>query len=134
MLRDIGAVVAGLIVGSVANMALVFANMAVFPGPPGLDFNDPAAMAAYVGGLPPQAFLGVMAAHLSQALFGGLTAARLSGERPMLAAYLVGLLTALTCLVNLLDLPSPWWMWVELPLCLVIARATGRAEVARRAG
>jgi hypothetical protein len=134
MLRDIGAVVAGLVVGSVANMALVFANMAVFPGPPGLDFNDPAAMAAYVGGLPPQAFLGVMAAHLSQALLGGWTAARLSGERTALAAYVVGALTALACLVNLLGLPSPWWMWAELPLCGVIVWAVARAEVARRAG
>jgi hypothetical protein len=131
MLRDIGAVVAGLVVGSIANMALVFANMAVFPGPPGLDFNDPAAMAAYVGGLPPQAFLGVIAAHRSQAGLGGWTAARLS-SRPASAAYIVGGLTALACLINLIELPGPWWMWAELPLCAVIAWAVGRAEVGRR--
>lgn len=134
MLRNVAAVLLGLFFGSLVNMALIVLNMGVlFPAPPDLDMNDPAQMGAYLSGLPAAAFLVVIAAHLGQAFVGGWVAARFGSSRPMLLALLVGALTMLGGVVNLVSLPAPAWMWVEVPLYLLVAAAAGRLETARRA-
>lgn len=133
MLRRIGAVLGGTFIGSVVNMAIIQLNMSVLhPAPPGLDPNDMAALAAYVGGLPASAFLVVMLAHLGQSFVGGWAGARLSATSPMGVALVVGALTALGGLINLLILPAPWFMWLELPLYFLTAWAAGVLELARR--
>lgn len=72
MLRNFVAVVAGMIVGMVVNMALVMLNgYVLFPMPDGLDMNDVAGMNAYIQTLPTAAFVVVLAAHLGQSFVGG---------------------------------------------------------------
>lgn len=133
MLRNIGAVIAGLVVGSIVNMSLVMLNSSVLnPMPPGTDMNDPAQFGAYIETLPGWAFLVVMAAHLGQATVGGWVAARLGASKPVVLALIVGVLTMLGCVANLLMLPGPAWMWIEVPLCLVAAWGVGTLEQRRR--
>jgi hypothetical protein len=82
MVRNIGAVVAGLFVGSLANMAIIMINVSMFPGPEGMDMNDPEQMKVYLATLPVAAFLVAIVAHLAQAGLGGWLAARLGAMRP----------------------------------------------------
>ena len=85
MLRNIGAVIVGLIAGNVWNMALIMLNATVlFPMADGTDMQDPEQMKAYVATLPAHAFVTVLTAHVGQAGVGGWIAARLSASRPML--------------------------------------------------
>jgi hypothetical protein len=66
MLRNIGAVVVGLIAGNVWNMALIMLNSKVlFPMAEGADPWDPEQLKAYVASLPAHAFLVVLAAGSS---------------------------------------------------------------------
>jgi hypothetical protein len=133
MLRNIGAVLLGLVVGSVLNMALIMANMSLFPGPAGLDFDDTAAMAEYVASLPDSAFILVLLAHVGQASVGGWIAARVGASRPVVLALVVGVLTMVGGLINLINFPdAPKWTWVEVPLYLLLPYMLGKAEHRRR--
>lgn len=132
MFRNIGAVLAGLVAGGVFNMALVMLNaMVLFPMPPGADMNDPAAMNAYVAGLPVTALLVVLVAHLGQSFLGAWVAARLAASRPMVLALIIGALSLLGGVMNLLTIRGPTWMLIELPLYLVVAWLAGRMVGAR---
>jgi hypothetical protein len=133
MLRNFAAVTAGLIVGSAVNMAVLSVSWVLYPLPEGLDFNDPAQLAAYLGALPAAAFLLVLAAHLGQAFVGGWLAARLSASHPVPLALVVGTISAAAGLYNLLTLPGPVWLWVELPLYFLLSWLPGSWEQARRA-
>lgn len=133
ILRNIAAVLLGLLVGGVINMVLVMANLASFPGPEGLDMNDAAAMAEYVAGLPPSAFVLPLLAHLAQATVGGWLAARVGASRPVMLALIVGVLTLIGGAINMINFPNaPIWMWVEFPLYLALPYAVGRVEARRR--
>jgi hypothetical protein len=75
LLRNIGAVVAGLAVGMAVNMLLVMLSGLLDPMPEGLDFSDQAGMAKFMATLPVTAFLIILLAHLVQSFVGawGLT-------------------------------------------------------------
>ena len=109
------------------NMGLVMLNAYVlFPMPPGTDVQNPEAFQAYVSNLPFTAFLVVMVAHLGQSFVGALVAARLGSSRPMLLAMIVGGLSLIGGVMNMLTVKGPGWMLIELPLYLVVAWLAGR--------
>lgn len=134
MIRNVLAVLAGLAAGMVTNMALVMLNAYVlFPMPAGIDMNDPVQMNAYIAPLPATAFILVLAAHLGQSFVGGWTAARLGASKPMLLAMIIGVLSLIGGIMNMMQLDLPTWMYVEIPLYLVTAWLAGRMELKRRA-
>ena len=131
MIRNIIAVVVGVIVGMVFNMAVVILNTAVlFPVPEGFNWNDPDAVGAYFTNLPLTAFLVVLVAHLGQAFFGGLVAALISRNAAMTVAMIIGVLSMLAGIANMMMVPNPAWMWIEVPLYLVAAWFAGRIVLA----
>lgn len=124
MLRNVGAVVAGMVVGSAANMAIIMGSWLLYPPPD--QVADQEALAEFIGTLPAGAFVLVMVAHLAQAGIGGWLAARLGSSRPLMLALIVGVLSMMGGLMNMFLYPSPWWMWIELPLYLVVSGAAGQ--------
>lgn len=130
MLKNIAGVILGMVVGMAANMAVIAFSWTIYPLPEGLDMNDSEALAAFIGTLPAGAFALAMLAHLAQAGLGGWVAARVSSSGPVRQALIVGFLSSLGGLINLLTIPGPMWMWIELPLYFVVAWAAGR-QVAR---
>jgi len=125
--RSLLAVVAGLFAGMSVNMGLVMLNAHVlFPMPPGTDMQNPEAFQAYVSSLPTVAFFVVMLAHLGQSFVGAWVAARLASSRPMLLALIVGGLSLAGGVLNMMTIQGPTWMYVELPLYLVVAWLAGR--------
>jgi nitrate/nitrite transporter NarK len=134
MIRNTLAVIAGLAVGMAVNMALILLNAYVlFPMPAGTSMQDPEQFNAYIATLPTAAFLVVLAAHLGQSFVGGWTAARIGSSRPMLLSMVVGVLSLVGGILNMMTVEGPAWMVVELPLYLVVAWLAGRIEVERRA-
>ena len=71
MIRNIAAVFVGLIVGMIANMAIVKLDVMLYPMPEGVTFEDTEGVAAYISTLPLLALLLVIVAHLGQAFVGG---------------------------------------------------------------
>ncbi|MEZ6194556.1 MAG: hypothetical protein R3F20_02345 [Planctomycetota bacterium] len=134
MLRNIIAVIVGLVAGMVWNQLFVTLNATVlFPMPEGTTMDDAEKFRAYVETLPATAFLVVLVAHVGQAAVGGWVAARLGASRPAVLAWIVGILTAIGSVAAQLMFGGPVWMWIDPPLCLVAAWFVGRIECARRA-
>ena len=132
MLRNIGAVIVGLIAGMVINMILVQLNMLVFPLPEGVEWTDTEAFKQAIATMPAAGWILVFAAHLGQAFVGGWTAARLGASHPMMLAMIVGVLSLAGGIANAVMLSVPTWVWIEMPLYLVVAWLAGRIESARR--
>lgn len=128
MFWNLAAFFAGAFTGSAFNWAIVTLNFALFPPPEGMDPMDMDALAAYVAGLPTTAFLIVLVAHLGQAFVGAGVAAVLAVHKRTLA-MLIGVLTLLGGVYNLMSLPHPTWMWIEVPLYLVVAWAGGELAI-----
>lgn len=134
MLRNILAVIVGLAVGMAVNMALVMFNgYVLFPMPAGTDMSNPEQMNAYLSTLPAAAFVVVLLAHLGQSLVGGWTAARIGASKPMALAMIIGVISLVGGIMNMAQLELPAWMYIELPLYLVVAWLAGRMEHRRRA-
>ncbi|MFK7926899.1 MAG: hypothetical protein AB8H79_01830, partial [Myxococcota bacterium] len=126
------AAILALIVVLALNMAVILLNFVFFPLPEGVAMDDAAAMAAWMSDLPQTAFILPIVAHLVQAFAGGWVAARVGASIPMVLAMIIGGLSLLGGVLNLLQIPGPIWMWAELPLYLVLAWAAGALEVRRR--
>lgn len=126
MLRNVGATIAGLVVGGVVNMALLQLNMAFFPAPPGMSLEDPEQLKAFIATMPLAGYILIFGAHLGQAGVGGFLAARLGSSAPVVLALIVGALTALGTVINQQMLQAPLWTLIELPLDLALAWAAGR--------
>ena len=121
-MRDVVAVIVGLLAGVATNMAFVLINVAIYPMPEGVGFNDQEGLAEYIGTLPLLSFLIVLVAHLSQAFVGSLVAAKIS-LRPMTVAMIVGSISLILGAINMINLieVTPRWMLIEIPLYLVVA-------------
>ncbi|MFT6162310.1 MAG: nitrate/nitrite transporter NarK [Myxococcota bacterium] len=64
---------------------------------------------------------------------GGWVAARVGASRPVLLAMIIGVLSLLAGVANMMMIKLPTWMFVEVPLYLVVAFAAGKHEERRRA-
>ncbi|MBB48063.1 MAG: hypothetical protein CMJ33_05885 [Phycisphaerae bacterium] len=121
MLRDLLAVVLGMLAGMAVNMTFVLLALFLYPMPEGVDFSETEAMPAYFASIPATGFAIILVAHLGQAFFGGLVAALISRDRPRSMALVIGVLSLIGGVINLIDLPHPPWMWLELPCYLLTA-------------
>ena len=126
MLRNIGAVILGLIVGMIVNMLILQINSLFFPLPENVDPTDYEALKTAMQSQPALAWIGVMAAHLGQAFVGGWVAARMGISRPVLLALIVGGLSLAGGIANAVMLSTPAWTWIEMPLYLVVAWLAGK--------
>lgn len=132
MLRTVGAIVAGLVVGMVVNLAIIQLNTLFFPLPDGVDLADTEQMREFVQRQPAAAWILVFVAHIGQAFVGGWVAARLSASRLMRQAMIVGLLSLAAGIANAMMLSAPAWTWVEMPFYPAAAWLAGRIAIAHR--
>lgn len=136
LIRNIAAVVVGLVLGGIINWYIGILNTQIFPLPEGETFlslmEDSEALKAWIESLPQTAFILVLVAHLSQAFFGGYIAALISKRNVMCAALVVGGVSLLAGLMNMASIPAPLWLWVEMPLYLLVAWYASKLELMRR--
>jgi hypothetical protein len=134
-MKNVIAVIVGLLAGMAVNMALIVLNTSVlYPAPEGMDMMNPDEMNAYVATLPAMAFVVVMAAHLGQAFVGGWVAAKLGSSRPIQLAMVIGIFSLVGGIMNMMTITEgPAWMAIELPLYLVVAWLAGRMVASGRA-
>jgi hypothetical protein len=138
IIRNIFAIVVGVIVGMTFNMLFGFINTLIFPLPEGMSYWDMfdeekfQEIVDWIGTLPQSAFILVLVAHLSQAFFGGYVAAFISKRNVMCVAMVVGALSLVAGLMNMAQMPAPLWLWIEMPLYLLVAWYAGKLELKRR--
>ena len=127
LIRNIGAVVVGLVIGMAVNMAIILLNFEVlYPMPRGTDMNNPTEFNAFLASLPASAFITVMLAHLSQSFVGAWFAAYFGTSHKMTLALFVGGMSLIGGLASMFIIDGPDWLVIELPLYLIVAWAAAR--------
>jgi hypothetical protein len=106
-LRNIGAVIAGIIVAVLFVEGAEAIVHAMNPFPPGMDQHDMMAIKKFVSTLPLSAFLLVLAGWLLATVVGTFTAAKISGRA--LSGYILGALLLCAGIANSIIIPQPMW-------------------------
>ena len=84
MLRDIGAIIAGLAVSIAVIMAVQMVGHTLWPAPDGLDWNDTEVIRTYTSQLPFLALLFPIVSYFLGALAGPYVACRIGIAKPLL--------------------------------------------------
>ncbi len=108
IVKNILAVIAGWLVGSVINMGLIQAGHVAMPIP-GVDPNDMEALAEVMPSLSTQYFIFPFLAHALGTLFGAILAASIAATHKMKFAMGIGLLFLLGGIMVNIMLPGPTW-------------------------
>jgi hypothetical protein len=109
MLRNVLAVLVGLVAGGLVNMALVTLGPALVPPPAGVDVTNLENLRATAHLLEPRHFVAPFLAHALGTFVGALTAFVIAGSRPQAMAWTVGLATLAGGLAAASMIPAPGW-------------------------
>lgn len=91
VLRNILAVIAGLVAGSAINMGLIMFSSVVIPPPDGADLTTTEGLEASMHLMQPRHFIFPFLAHAAGTFAGALLAALIAATRKMIVALLAGL-------------------------------------------
>jgi hypothetical protein len=112
IIRNILAVIAGGIVGSVVNMGIIMISGSVIPPPGGADVTTMEGLQASLHLFEPRHFLMPFLAHALGTFAGALVAALIAANHKMLFALVIGVFFLAGGIGNVLLLPSPVWFTV----------------------
>ncbi|MBI1191999.1 MAG: hypothetical protein GC205_02335 [Bacteroidetes bacterium] len=108
-LRNVLAVIAGLLIGLPVNMGLIILGPMVIPPPPGADFTSPEGLEAAMPLMEPRHFVFPFLAHALGTLVGAIFTARFAASRQTAMALVVGVFFLAGGIANVSMLPSPMW-------------------------
>lgn len=116
--RNILAVLAGIVIGSIVNMGIITVSGSVIPPPPGVDMTTMEGLKASMHLLEPKHFIFPFLAHALGTLVGALVAALIAANSYKRIALGVSVFFLIGGIANIAMLPSPIWFTV---LDLVVA-------------
>jgi hypothetical protein len=112
ILRNILAVVAGLIIGSAVNMGLIMISGNVIPPPAGVDVTDMESLKSSMHLFEPKHFIFPFLAHAFGTLVGAFIAALIAVKHKIKMALAIGVFFLLGGIMNVFMLPSPVWFTI----------------------
>ena len=119
-LKNILAVIAGLIVGGAINMGIVMISGSIIPPPPGTDMTTPEGIKAAMPLLEPKHFIIPFLAHALGTLVGAWVAAAIAATHKMTLATVIGGLFLLGGIGAAFMIPAPtWFIAVDLVLAYI---------------
>ena len=134
VLRNILAVVAGIIVGGAVNMALIAASASVIPPPSGVDVTNAESLAQNIHLFAPRHFLMPFLAHALGTLVGALVAYLVAGTRKQAMAWVVGAFYLCGGIAASFMIPAPAWfiaadlLLAYLPMAWLAIRIGARLQ------
>jgi hypothetical protein len=117
-LRNVLAVIAGVVIGGIVNMGLIMVGSKVIPPPAGVDVTTMEGLKAGMHLLEPRNFIFPFLAHAAGTLVGAWIAAAIAASRKMAMALIVGVVFLIGGVMSVMSLPAPMWFNV---LDLVVA-------------
>ncbi len=118
LIRNILAILAGVILGSVVNMAIVTFGPSLIPPPAGVDLTTPEGLAAGIALFEPRHFVTPFLAHALGTLVGAFVAYLLAASHKARFAYAIGVLFLMGGIAACFMIPAPAWF---MALDLVVA-------------
>jgi len=117
ILRNILAVIVGIVAGGAANMGIIMLSGSVMPPPEGVDPTDMASIRANLHLYKPMHFLFPFLAHAMGAFVGAFVAAKLAASHKMAFALGLGAFTMIGGIAAAVLIPAPtWYIVVDLAL------------------
>jgi hypothetical protein len=112
ILKNILAVVAALIIGSIVNMGIIMLSSSVIPAPEGVDMTNMESLESSLHLFEPRHFIFPFWAHALGTLVGAYIAARIAANNKPKFAMAIGILFLIGGITNVIMLPSPAWFTV----------------------
>lgn len=112
ILRNVLAVIAGIVAGSIVNMSLITISSKVIPTPAGVDVTNFESLKSSMHLFEPRHFLFPFLAHALGTLVGAYAAFIIAASHKIKFALGVGAFFLLGGLANVVMLPSPAWFAV----------------------
>ncbi len=112
ILRNILAVIAGVVVGSIVNMGIVMIGDQIVTYPDGVDPTDFESIKAGVHLLDWHHFIGPFLAHAIGTLVGAFLAAKLGARRKMTLALIIGAWFLIGGITMIVMMGGPLWFKV----------------------
>lgn len=109
ILKNILAVIAGIIVGSIVNMSLIIVSGKIIPPPNGIDVTTEAGLKAAMHLMEPKHFLFPFLAHALGTLVGAFITAFLAANNKLIFALAIGCLFLFGGISMILSLTAPMW-------------------------
>ena len=107
--RNILAVIAGLLVGGIVNMAIIMKSGSIIPPPAGADLTTEEGLKAAMHLMEPKHFLMPFLAHSLGTFVGAGLTAFLAATRKMRMALIIGIFSLVGGGVDCYILPAPMW-------------------------
>jgi hypothetical protein len=134
LLRNILAVVVGLVIGGFVNMALVTLSPSLIPPPAGVDVNDPASLAKGIQLFEPRHFIMPFLAHALGTLVGALVAYLIAATYRLQMAYVIGAIFLCGGVAASFMIPAPAWFIALDLLAAYLPMAWLGVQLGRRIG
>jgi len=128
MIRKVLAVIAGLVVASIAIMIAEMIGHRIYPIPQGFNKDDMNVMREFMAGLPAGAFLIVAAGWAIGSFLAGFAAKTISRSNGFLIPLIIGGLLTVGAIANFVMMPHPTWfvilgLLIFIPITLIGHRA-----------
>ena len=112
VLRNVLAVLAGLVIGSIVNFVLITISPMVIPPPAGVDVSNPESLSRAMHLFEPRHFIIPFLAHALGTLVGALAAYLIAVSYKARLAYVIGVLFLCGGLAASFMIPAPTWFKV----------------------
>ncbi len=109
IIRNILAVIVGLVVGSVVNMSLIMVSGSIIPPPEGADLTTVEGLKASMHLFEPKHFVFPFLAHALGTFVGAFLAALIAANRKMIFAMVISVFFLVGGIANVMMLPAPMW-------------------------
>ncbi len=109
ILRNILAVLAGLVSGSILNMGIITVSGSIIPPPNGADLTTMEGLKSSMQLFEPKHFLMPFLAHALGTFLGAAVTAYLAANNHFKLAMLIGVFFLVAGIINVVMLPSPIW-------------------------
>jgi hypothetical protein len=109
IIRNILAVVLGLVLGAAVNGGIISISSSVIPPPEGTDITTMEGLQAAMPLMQPKHFIMPFLAHAIGTFIGAFLAARLVLKNPLRPAMIIGAMFLLGGIMMVKQLPSPLW-------------------------
>ena len=132
-IRNVLAIIVGLIAGSAVNMSLVWTGPHIIPPPAGVDVTNMESIKASIHLFEPTHFIFPFLAHALGTLVGAYVAVIISASYKLIVGLAIGVLFLLGGIYVAFMLPSPaWFVVVDLlgayiPMAWIGTKLTGKA-------
>ncbi len=109
LLRNVLAVIAGIVIGGAVNSALIIVSPSLIPPPAGVNVNDAKSLSNSIHLFEPRHFVMPFLAHAIGTLAGALVTYLIAASSRTRLAYVIGVLFLIGGIAASMMIPAPTW-------------------------